>query len=169
MSIEIRLNDRLATIEFVSRKNNHMRIKVDDKIYELDMVKVEKGMYSMLIEGHSYSFEVLEKEGSKAYAVNTLGKSYNLEIIDAETRYLMSRIENEDGDGGNTISSPMPGKIVKIPVKAGQKVENGQTVIIVSAMKMESEYKAGRDGVIKEILVSEGDTIEGNQPLITLE
>ena len=169
MSLEIKLNDRLANIEFVSRENNYLQIKVDDRLYELDMVKVREGMYSLLIEGQSYSFEIIEKEGSKTYDVSTLDKSYSLEIVDAETRYLMSRIGNEEEDGGNIISSPMPGKIVNIPVKAGQKVENGQTVIIVSAMKMESEYKAGKDGVIKEVLVKEGDTIEGNQPLITLE
>ena len=63
----------------------------------------------------------------------------------------------------------MPGKIVRIAVKVGEKVEVGQTVIIVSAMKMESEYKAGKEGVIKKIHVNEGDTIEGNQPLITIE
>ena len=63
----------------------------------------------------------------------------------------------------------MPGKIVKILVKTGEKVEPGQTVIIVSAMKMESEYKAGKAGTIKEIHVDEGDTIEGNQLLITIE
>ncbi|MFC2099127.1 biotin/lipoyl-containing protein, partial [Bacteroidota bacterium] len=51
----------------------------------------------------------------------------------------------------------------------GEKVEAGQTVIIVSAMKMESEYKAGHAGVVKEIHVKEGDTIEGNQPLVTIE
>ena len=63
----------------------------------------------------------------------------------------------------------MPGKVVKIPVKVGDKVETGETVIIVSAMKMESEYKAARVGLIKEIHVAEGDTIEGHQPLITIE
>jgi biotin carboxyl carrier protein len=54
-------------------------------------------------------------------------------------------------------------------VKTGEKVEQGQTVIIVSAMKMESEYKTGKAGTIKEIHVKEGDTIEGNQPLLTIE
>ena len=169
MSLEIKLNDRLAIVELVSRKDNHLQIKVDNKLYELDMVKVEDGIYSLLLEGKSYSLEILENEGSKAYDLSILDKSYMLEIIDAETRYLLSRKGNDEGDGSNTISSPMPGKIVKITVKAGEKVKNGQTVIIVSAMKMESEYKAGKDGVIKEILVNEEDTIEGNQPLITLE
>jgi biotin carboxyl carrier protein len=63
----------------------------------------------------------------------------------------------------------MPGKIVRIPVKVGQKVTADDTLIVVSAMKMESEYKAGRDAVIKKILVKEGDTVKGHQHLLLLE
>jgi biotin carboxyl carrier protein len=169
MSLEVRLNERFSNVELVSKEKNKLQIKVDDKLYELDMVKVEDGMYSILLEGKSYNIEIIEKESPKEYSVSALDKSYDLEIIDAETRYLMSRRGNDLEDAGNTVSSPMPGKIVKIPVKVGDKVDVNQTVIIVSAMKMESEYKAGKEGIIKEVHVNEGDTIEGNQPLITIE
>ncbi len=169
MSPEIRLGDRLSTVELVSREDNHLKIKVDEKLYELDMVKVEEGMYSILLEGKSFNVQILEKDSAKEYNVSTPERSFDLEIIDAESRYLMSRKGDDDEDAENVISSPMPGKIVKILVKAGEKVKAGQTVIIVSAMKMESEYKAGKDGQIKEVHVSEGDTIEGNQALISLE
>lgn len=63
----------------------------------------------------------------------------------------------------------MPGKIVKILVSVGDKVEPGQTVIIVSAMKMESEFKATKPGIVSEIPVSEGDTVDGNQVLVSIE
>ncbi|KPL14768.1 MAG: biotin carboxyl carrier protein [Bacteroides sp. SM23_62] len=169
MSLEIRLDDRFSKVELVSKENNKLQIRVDDKLYELDMIKVQEGMYSILLEGKSYNIEIIEKDSAKQYSVNTLEKSYDLEIIDAETRYLMSRKGSDPEDAENIVSSPMPGKIVKIPVKAGEKVEAGQTVIIVSAMKMESEYKAGKEGVIREVHVSEGDTIEGHQPLVTIE
>ena len=169
MSLEIQLNDRLSTVTLVGKENNQLRIKVDDKLYELDIIRVAQGMYSILLDGQTHNFEILEKDNSKQYNVSTHDRSYDIEIIDAETRYLISRKGNDIEDADNTIASPMPGKIVKIPVKTGQKVKAGQTVIIVSAMKMESEYKAGKDGVIKQVHVNEGDTIEGNQTLITLE
>ncbi len=63
----------------------------------------------------------------------------------------------------------MPGKIVKILVAEGDKVEAGQTVIIVSAMKMESEFKASKAGIVNEIPVKEGDTVDGNQVLVVIE
>ena len=74
--------------------------------------------------------------------------------------------EAEDADH---ISTPMPGQVVKILVEEGQKVKGGETVIIVSAMKMESEYKVQKDRVIKQILVKEGENIDGDQPLILFE
>ena len=69
----------------------------------------------------------------------------------------------------NNISSPMPGKVVKIPVEIGQEVEEGTTLIVVEAMKMQSEYKAKGNKIVKEILVSEGVAVNANQALIVLE
>ena len=63
----------------------------------------------------------------------------------------------------------MPGKVVKIPVKIGEEVKEGQTLIIISAMKMESEFKAKKDGKVKDIRTSEGATVDGNQVLLILE
>jgi len=169
MSLEIQINDRHSQVELVSRDENRVKIKIDDAIHEVDIIQVEEGVYSILLNGKSYIVELTEGGSAKMYRASTLGHQYELEIIDAETRYLKSRKGNDLDESDNRISSPMPGKIMKIPVKIGDRVEAGQTVIIVSAMKMESEYKAGNKGVIKEIHVKEGDTIEGNQPLITIE
>ncbi len=169
MSLEIRLDDRHAEVELLSRDENRIRIKIDDQVYEVDITPVENGIYSLLHSGRSYTVVLAEGDNAKKYLVNTPSRSYNLEVIDAESRYLMSRRGQDLGEAENQISSPMPGKVVKIPVKTGEKVEAGQTLIIISAMKMESEYKAGKAGTVKEILVAEGDTIEGNQTLITIE
>ena len=169
MSLEIKLGDRTSNVELVRKDKNQMEILVDGTLYKVDVIMVENGVYSILYNGKSYNVELIEGENSKKYNVSTMYRSYDLEIIDAETRYLLSRNKSLMDEAGSTISSPMPGKVVKIPVKTGDKVKVGDTVIIVSAMKMESEYKAGKEGEVKEILVSEGDTIEGHQPLITIE
>ena len=62
----------------------------------------------------------------------------------------------------------MPGKVMKVLVKKGEHVEKGQTVVILSAMKMESEYKAGCSGVVSKVAVKEGDTVEGNQLMVVI-
>jgi biotin carboxyl carrier protein len=63
----------------------------------------------------------------------------------------------------------MPGKVVKIPVKTGDTVQKGDTVITISAMKMESEYKSPKDGRVGRIHVTEGSTVDANQVLIEIE
>lgn len=169
MALEIRLDDRVSQVELVRKDKNFIDIRVDGKLYKLDIVMVEEGVYSILHHGKSYNVELIEAESKKKYIVNTLYRSFNLEIVDAETRYQLSRNKNQLVDDQSSISSPMPGKVVKIPVKVGDQVQAGDTVIIISAMKMESEYKTGKSGVIKEIHVSEGETVEGHKILITIE
>ena len=74
-----------------------------------------------------------------------------------------------EAEQNDSITSPMPGKVVKIPVTVGQEMKAGDTVIVIEAMKMQSNYKVTSDCRIKEILVREGDNITGDQTLITLE
>jgi biotin carboxyl carrier protein len=167
-SLEIQVGDRIARVELISRKGNEMKIRVDGNEYDTDIIMVERGVYSILMDGRSYNVELIETTGPKDYQVNTLFYSFNAEVVDAERKYQKSR-KKIDSLEDNVISSPMPGKVVKILVKPGDQVKAGDTVVIVSAMKMESEYKVKNDRLIKEIRVKEGDTVSANQPLIIIE
>ncbi len=167
MPTEININDRNALVEVLSRDGDKVRISIDGKKYDADVVEVEEGVYSIIIDNKSHNIELIRTD-NKNYKVNTYAKSYDVEIVDAESKYLKSR-QRDDGIEEAVISSPMPGKIVKILVKVGDKVKAGDTVIIVSAMKMESEYKVKKDRIIKDIKVKEGDTIQADQPLVVIE
>ncbi|PLX12819.1 MAG: acetyl-CoA carboxylase biotin carboxyl carrier protein subunit [Marinilabiliales bacterium] len=167
MSYEIKVNDEVSEIKILKRDGNFVEIAVDDRVYKADIVEVEKGVYSIIIDGTSFNIE-LSESGLKKYEVNTLYNSFDIEVIDPETKYMNSRKGSEDDDA-NFISTPMPGKVVKILVKEGEIAKKGETAIIVSAMKMESEYKLVNDKRIKQIMVKEGDNIDGHQHLILLE
>jgi len=101
--------------------------------------------------------------------VNTFAKTFNVEVIDAESKYISNRNQGLEVEGANHILSPMPGKIVKIPVKVGDLVTTGQTLVVVEAMKMQSEFKATGDKIVQAILVKEGDTVDSHQLMIKLE
>ena len=88
--------------------------------------------------------------------------------MDSQAKYLRMRKKGEE-EQNDCITSPMPGKVVKIPVTVGQEMKAGDTAIVIEAMKMQSNYKVSSDCRIKEILVQEGDNITGEQTLITLE
>jgi len=169
MAYEINLEHRNARIELLNRAGSKMLVAVDDRKYELDVVMVEKGVYSILYNGHSYNVELIEGETSKEYIVNTFARSFIARIIDAETKYLQNRSLGTEHEGENEISSPMPGKVIKIPVSVGENVTAGQTLIVVEAMKMQSEFKATADRVVNAILVKEGDTVNSHQVMLRLE
>ncbi len=169
MELELNLDGRKAILKEISREGNQLSISVDDEIFNVDLVKVGPAEYSVLYKGKSYNIEVVPAREPKHFTVNTFYFSSDIEVVDAETRYIRSRDNAAGGHVSNIIRSPMPGKIVKILVAVGDTVEVGQTVIIVSAMKMESEFKAAKAGVVSEIPVAEGDTVDGNQVLVVIE
>jgi biotin carboxyl carrier protein len=168
MAYEVSLGHRTAKVEILNKADNKALIDIDGNRYEVDILMVEKGVYSILYNGHSYNIELIEGDTSKKYIVNTFAKTFNVEIIDAESKYRNSRNKGADAEAENSITSPMPGKVVKIPVKQGDMVTTGQTLIVVEAMKMQSEYKAAADRQVMDILVKEGDTVNANQLLIIL-
>ncbi len=168
MAVEVKIGDRVAWVNLLKQEGNMLEIEVDGKKYEVDLMHTADGTFSILEGGHSYDMELVPN-APKKYTAYTLYDTYDVEVIDAEARYLQNRNANGTASAESRISSPMPGKVVKVLVNEGDEVKEGDTIIIISAMKMESEYKAPRDGVIKKVHVKNEDTVDGNQVLIELD
>ncbi len=169
MAFEISMDHRTAKIDLLNRAGSKYLIEVDGNKYDLDIVMVEPGVYSILYKGNSYNLELIAGGDSKKYIVNTFSRSFSVEVIDAETKYLRNRNQGQEMEGDKDISSPMPGKVIKVLAKVGDAVTAGQTLVVVEAMKMQSEFKANADRVVKGIFVKEGDTVNAHQVLIHLE
>ena len=73
------------------------------------------------------------------------------------------------GSGSGTVTVPMQGTIVKINVAEGQKVEAGDTVVILEAMKMENAVNAERSGVVKKIHVVTGESVGAGDAVVEIE
>ena len=168
MPFEIKIKDRTAKVEILEQTGTLYIVKIGDHVYNLDVTRVENGVYSLIYNGKSTNMEMIEGDKPNKYIVNTRSNDYRIEIIDAKARYLAAGKGVLDSDDA-IISSPMPGKIVKIMVKKGDPVTKGETVIVVSAMKMESEYKSPVTGIVSNVFVSENDVVEGNKPLVEIE
>lgn len=167
MKDQVKINNRKATVQIIERKGSFCRAVIDGKEYEVDVTKVESGVYSIIYNCQSTNMEMIEDECPNKYMVVTRSNHYEVEVIDALSRYRNST-NGEIGSTENIITTPMPGKVIKVQVSEGDSVQCGQTVITISAMKMESDYKAHLAGKIRKIHVSEGDNITGNQPLIEI-
>ena len=70
--------------------------------------------------------------------------------------------------GAETIKAPMPGTILNILVKPGQKVAKGDTLLILEAMKMENEIVSPRDAVVDGVSVNKGESVDSGTPLVSL-
>ena len=91
--------------------------------------------------------------------VHVLGHTLQFEVIEP------GAVGSDDDKG---LTAPMPGKILEVHVKVGQTVSAGETLMIMEAMKMESEVKSPTTGKISELYVSTGDTVQAGEPLLTI-
>src|SRR5262249_32254271 len=106
-----------------------------------DVIRIE-------IDGVQRAFRVVEA-GDEIYVLSSLGSR----VIKRPPRYPAPQAASEQASA----NSPMPGKVLKIMVEAGQKVSAGDPLIVLEAMKMEHTMRAALDGVVEAILVSDGE------------
>lgn len=165
--MEIRIGDRVADVQLLSKEGNNVHISIDGVEYEVDVAMVERGGCSVLYAGKSYNAEFVRSDNGKNYKVNTNFSTYDVEIIDFSAKYLRMK-KGSDELQDNKIVSPMPGKIVSVPVQVGDHLNAGDTAVVIEAMKMQSNYKVSSDCTVKEILIKEGDTVAADQVLILL-
>ncbi len=164
--MKIKIGNKIKEISLVKKDGNKVEILVDDKKYNLDIVMAENGLCSIITEdGHSYNAE-LNSSTNLSYTVSVAFNAFSVEI---ENPYQYGSKKAKSAERQDKISSPIPGKVVRVLVKEGDLVKAGDPVIVIEAMKMQSEYKVKGDCLVKRVLVSEGENISGNQPLIELE
>lgn len=166
--MEVHIGKRVAEVQLIEKEDNRVRIAVDERTYDVDIVIADNGVCSLIHDGQSYNMEIVRSDNGKKYKVNRGFNSYDVEIVDAQEKYLRSR-RKEEGRQDDTINAPMPGKIVRINVAPGDRVTDGDTLIVFEAMKMQSNLKVIGDCAIREILVAQGDPVATGQPLIKLD
>jgi len=120
------------------------------------------GAYSVLIEDRSYR-ATLTARGE--LVVN--GRTFFVDVEDP--RKLRGHGSAEGGAGRQTVAAPMPGRVIRILVEAGQEVEAGQGLIVVEAMKMQNEMKSPKSGKVGEIRTSAGAAVAAGEALIVIE
>ena len=149
--MEIRVGNRIAEVELISKVGNCVRMSIDGKVLDLDVMMAENGVCSILMDGVSYNAELIRAEGGKSYTVNTAFASLPVEILDAKAKLLSAR-----------------GKVVRVMAAEGDRLAAGDTVLVIEAMKMQSNFKVSEDCVVREVLVKEGDLVNTDQVLVWL-
>lgn len=104
------------------------------------------------------------------WEVSIDGNLYEVEIDQASGRGPRKKRDSSSRGRPTSglISSAIPGKIVSVLVSEGDKVDSGSVVIVLEAMKMQNEIKAGIDGKVEKIMCEPGERIEANVPLMEI-
>src|SRR5947209_2286500 len=124
----------------------------------------EPGVYSVLLDGRSYDGRIEETAGPLVVVID--GYRFEVEVEDPRRRSRHSR--SGAGEGVQTIAAPMPGKVVRVLVAAGDAVQAGQGLLVVEAMKMQNEMKAPRAGTVLTLTTREGATVTAGESLATI-
>ena len=136
-----------------------MEIHIGNRVADVTLVSKEGNKVQLTIDGVPYDVDIVMAEN---------GSCSIIDIIDSQAKYLRMR-KGADEKQQDKIVSPMPGKIVSIPVSVGDRLESGDIVVVIEAMKMQSNYKVSAPCVVKDILVKEGDSVNANQVVMTLD
>ena len=137
----------------------------DGPVAEAHVEIPEPCVYSILMDGRSYEARV--EEHPEALIVVIDGYRFELEVRDPRR---WSRQASGRGAGGvQTVTAPMPGKVVRVLVAPGDMVTAGQGLLVVEAMKMQNEMKASRAGRILSVTAREGAAVSAGEILATME
>ena len=121
----------------------------------------------VIVDGVEFEVEV-EGEGTN-FTAKVEGKTFQIEIPDAQPVAKKKRGGGGRKKKGGTVSANIPGKVVTVEVEEGQKVAEGQVILILEAMKMQNEIQAPVSGTVTKVHCSEGEAIEANVPLVVIE
>jgi pyruvate carboxylase len=113
------------------------------------------------------SISDVSEDGSRMVLFAVNGEQMYISVTDASVQTEGTVREKAGGPG--TVGSPMPGVVVSVKVKAGDMIQEGDTVATLSAMKMETSIPATASGTIKRVTVNVGDKVEGNDLLVEIE
>jgi biotin carboxyl carrier protein len=158
---------------------NLQEITIDGQTLNIDWRRLaplaadaKGGRYSLLMGGKSY--EVYAREINKPdssgfwYEVVVAGQRFEVHVEDEREKALSGSITSAHEAGEAIVRAPMPGLVLGIPFEPGAKVERGQTVAILEAMKMENDLASPLAGTIKEVKVAKGQTVNQGDALVVV-
>jgi biotin carboxyl carrier protein len=166
--LELEVGGRLRTVS-VEATGARLAITLDGRPVDVDVARLGPGRYSLRVPGTGRQHDVtVTAAGQNGQVDVVIGGA--MVSVTRHASHLRSRhgTAGASSEGPQRVVAPMPGKVVRVLVKPGDDVVARQGVVVVEAMKMENELRAGRSGVVREVLVLEGASVEAGAPLVVI-
>jgi biotin carboxyl carrier protein len=165
MIYEVVLDGVTHRVEIAEREGRSI-VKLDGSELFPDIANPEPEVLSLVLEGRSYD---VKRQTTPAGTRIVIGDAvFDVEVRDPRSFRARKRGAGLD-EGPQKITSPMPGKVVRVLAPEGTEVEAGQGVIVIEAMKMQNEMKSPKKGRVQKIIAPEGTAVNAGDALAIVE
>jgi biotin carboxyl carrier protein len=152
----------------VTRAGDGFAVSVDGRSRHVDAARIDAHTLSLVVDRvWSKEVSVVADPAGGQLSVH-VGTTLVVVTLNGRRRWGRND-EGGAGSGPQRLVAPMPGKVVRVLVKAGDRVAGRQPVVVVEAMKMENELRASREGTVAEIHVSEGMSVDAGTLLVVIQ
>ncbi|MGQ0552422.1 MAG: biotin/lipoyl-containing protein [Planctomycetota bacterium] len=151
----------------LERQGGGYRVTLDGESHHVDAAVLAEGhAYSLLLDTRSVDVGV-EERPRDSLELLIGGRRYSTEVL-GEREWQARSIQGTREEGDKLVRAVMTGLVREVLVTPGQAVTRGQTLLILEAMKMENEVKAGADGTVTRLSVSAGSTVTMGDELLEI-
>lgn len=168
MKYQVSVDDKKYELE-ISKNSKRLEISINGRKISVDNQQIAIGRLAMMLQDNKpFEFELRRDNGTYDCWLNS--RKARCEVIDEKTAAFAKLMGvSATAKKADVLKAPMPGLVLRIEVEKGQKVNKGDALVVVEAMKMENELKASRSCAIKDIKVTQGQAVDKNQVLIEFE
>jgi biotin carboxyl carrier protein len=166
MKFDVRIAGATRIVE-LERHADHWRIALDGQPLDADAVEIAPNTFSILLRGQSHEIRVTPAPNG-TLTLQTGLEEFTAEVLDPRA-WSGRRHSALEAEGRQPVVAPMPGKVVRLLVKAGDTVEAGQGLLVVEAMKMQNEIRSPKSGVVERLLAQEGQPVNAGEILAWVE
>lgn len=147
----------------VLRHGSGYRVRLGDRWLDADFVNIGASVRSLRLEDGT-QVALLHHSSGTTHEISLGHGTVQLDVVDPLAARRRGR--SDDMGGGGVVKALMPGRVVRLLVEQGASVRKGAGLLILEAMKMENEIQAPADGVVDEVFVTAGQTVESGAELL---
>jgi biotin carboxyl carrier protein len=146
----------------LKRDSSRWQVWLDGNPLEADVTEIGPHTFSIILHNKSYELRVTASPGG-GLKIESPTAEFLAEVIDP--REWRGRHGGMQAEGRQQVVAPMPGKVIRILIKTGEKVAAGHALMVVEAMKMQNEIRSPKAGTAEKIAVVEGQAVNAGDVL----
>ena len=167
MKYEIQIDGATRTLEVQQNGVGSFRAQFEGRPIAIDAVQIAPDTYSILLDGRVFDARVSSDDSQQGLLVRCAGVGFRVRVRDPRS-WRGRRHSALEAAGPQRVLAPMPGKVVRVLVAAGDEVKAGRGLVVVEAMKMQNEIRAPKSGRVERVLVAEGQAVRTQEALVII-